>query len=242
MNTLILCAGKGSRFQEVSQGQPKAMAMIGQLSIIQRLLLQILNYDLFGNIYINFSRYSKDLPNHLISFPQKKIFFSYEEEPLGPSLTAYNLGKHLDSDLLVIHGDLLLQKGLIIRFCDTLTFSQESVCVIHERPLFGARNVVTIDSSGYLQEFIGSSNLKHLQPLPDRIFSDSGIYYFSRNIFHSNFIAAPKVGISSSLLPLVSQKFPVKTYQWLGKRVSIEDSVSYSKAQSLYYGNAELFD
>jgi len=238
MNTLILAAGKGARLRPYTNEVPKPLLEVGGVSIISRLVNASALPEIFGKVFVNISH----LPNAFITSKQAlQATFLYERVLLGPAQSVLGILEKEPDDLLVMHGDLLLNTTDIRNFAKYCKLQELSQIVVHKRIRSRARSQVVFDRNGFVQECIDISVSEDFQ-LPqemtsiadnqEEVFSDSGIYYLRyRDIKKLNISPTSKSVRDGIMTPLVRAQ-SLMAYHWLGRRFSIESPNDLIRAQS----------
>ena len=107
MKAMILAAGLGKRLKPLTNDIPKPLLKVGNQSLIERNIRSLLNYG-FDEIVINVSYLGKMVTEHVLElFPNNKIIFSEESEPLGTGGGIKNALKLLgDEPFMLINADI----------------------------------------------------------------------------------------------------------------------------------------
>ena len=107
MKAMILAAGLGKRLKPLTNDIPKPLLKVGNQSLIERNIRSLLNYG-FDEIVINVSYLSHMITEHVLEiFPNNKIIFSKESEPLGTGGGIKNALKLLgDEPFMLINADI----------------------------------------------------------------------------------------------------------------------------------------
>ena len=107
MKAMILAAGLGKRLKPLTNDIPKPLLKVGNQSLIERNIRSLLNYG-FDEIVINVSYLGKMVTEHVLElFPNNKIIFSKESEPLGTGGGIKNALKLLgDEPFMLINADI----------------------------------------------------------------------------------------------------------------------------------------
>ena len=105
---VILAAGLGSRLKERTKEMPKAFIEVDGIALIHRSIQQLLksgiNKIIIGTGYLN--HFFDDLKN---SYPEIETCKNNDYESTGSMYTLYNLKHLLDTDFLLLEGDLLYE-------------------------------------------------------------------------------------------------------------------------------------
>ena len=107
MKAMILAAGLGKRLKPLTNNTPKPLLKVGNQSLIERNIRSLLDYG-FDEIVINVSYLGKMITEHVLElFPNNKIIFSEESEPLGTGGGIQNALKLLgDKPFMLINADI----------------------------------------------------------------------------------------------------------------------------------------
>ena len=107
MKAMILAAGLGKRLKPLTNNTPKPLLKVGNQSLIERNIRSLLNYG-FDEIVINVSYLGNMITEHVLEiFPNNKIIFSKESEPLGTGGGIKNALKLLgDEPFMLINADI----------------------------------------------------------------------------------------------------------------------------------------
>ena len=107
MKAMILAAGLGKRLKPLTNDIPKPLLKVGNQSLIERNIRSLLNYGI-DEIVINVSYLGNMITEHVLElFPNNKIIFSKESEPLGTGGGIKNALKLLgDEPFMLINADI----------------------------------------------------------------------------------------------------------------------------------------
>lgn len=238
MNTLILAAGRGNRLHPLTGKTPKPLLEINGKSLLERLVESTSIPQIFGKVFINISY----LPQ---SFIKKSLFspltFIFEREVLGPAATAVSLINREMQDLLVIHGDLLLDSLGLKSFAAYSLNEEFSLLSVHERSKSRARSRILFDQQGIVFECTGNLELPHKENLSSlnlvdnsetKVYSDSGIYFLRYKDITTLKFDFRNTDIRQGVIEPLSQKKLMKIYKWERPRESIETLDDYQNAKT----------
>lgn len=228
---------------------PKPMIKFGSYTLLQRLLYELITFDSISKIYINLSRGCAAIVKNLVLsdyFP--KIQILYEDNPWGPSLTTFELLKSSEQELLVIHGDLLLESGTLSNFVSELTQNQAEIALlsVHKRVISDASQIVKVDDSGLVENIVWRRN----SPLDfvvaekkqsEDVYVDSGVYFFAHSTCNLLKIPGLNTGISDGLLPQLTNKGALKAIPWKGLRFAIDTGEKLELARRAFELYPEKF-
>ena len=107
MKAMILAAGFGKRLKPLTDDIPKPLLKVGNQSLIERNIRSLLNYG-FDEIVINVSYLGNMITKHVLElFPNNKIVFSEESQPLGTGGGIVNALELLgDKPFMLINADI----------------------------------------------------------------------------------------------------------------------------------------
>ena len=107
MKAMILAAGFGKRLKPLTDDIPKPLLKVGNQSLIERNIRSLLNYG-FDEIVINVSYLGNMITEHVLElFPNNKIVFSEESQPLGTGGGIVNALEFLgDKPFILINADI----------------------------------------------------------------------------------------------------------------------------------------
>lgn len=238
MNTLILAAGMGTRLHPYTDKVPKPLLEVGGISIISRLVNASALPEIFGRVFVNISH----LPNAFLTSRQTlQATFLYERVLLGPVQSVLGILAKEPDDLLVMHGDLLLDTTDIRNFAKYCKLQEISQIAVHKRNRSRARSQVVFDSNALVQECTGmpvSEDLQLRQGITldaknqEEIFSDSGIYYIRYPDIKELNISPQSKSVRDGIMTPLARAQSLMAYRWLGRRFSIESPSDLKRAQS----------
>tara|TARA_B100000212_G_C27338189_1_gene517871 strand:+ start:438 stop:1115 length:678 start_codon:yes stop_codon:yes gene_type:complete len=106
IDAVILCGGKGTRFEAVSNSKAKALADIKGIPLIE-LIIQNLEKNGFSRFILAVGFRNEGIQDYFKG-TQREIVFSKEVDPLGTGGAIKNSQKHINSEIfLVMNGDLI---------------------------------------------------------------------------------------------------------------------------------------
>lgn len=112
IDAFILCGGLGTRFRDVSNDYPKALAPIGNKKIIDLIIEKLMSENI-GNIILGTGYLSEQLSAHVENKKYKNVIVSKEPKPLGTGgAIIYALDKFDTDDILVLNGDTIVDFDL----------------------------------------------------------------------------------------------------------------------------------
>lgn len=106
IDAIILCGGRGTRFEEVANSKAKALAEINGIPLIE-LIIQNLEKSGFSRFILAVGFRNDGILDYFKG-TTREIIFSKETEPLGTGGAIKNAQKYINSDIfLVMNGDLI---------------------------------------------------------------------------------------------------------------------------------------
>lgn len=237
MNTLLLAAGQGSRLRPLTNDLPKPLLEVSGVSLISRLIESMSNSSLFGRVFVNISH----LPHKFVAtrIPGNPIYL-YEQRLLGPTKSVLNLLEKEPKDLLVIHGDLLLETHDLHAFAHFCQRQTQSQIVVHKRDLLKARSLVLFDDTNSVTECSGSPKTRGFEKLKNsvfpannsrEVFSDSGIYFLKSDDTRIINPSLEDTNIRDGIMTPLMKEGLLRAYRWPGRRLSIETVDDLNMAQ-----------
>ena len=217
---IILAGGKGSRLRPYTIVLPKPLMPIGDFPILEVVVRQLVR-DGFDHISMAVN-HQASLIRAFFGDGSKwsiKIDYYEEEKPMG-TMGPLNKINDLPDDFLVMNGDIL----------SDLNFGEFHDKHIENNSLFtiGANKrlqlidygVLESDEKGFLQSFIEKPKNEYLVSM--------GIYMVNKKI--KNYIPNGYFGFDNLMLELLSEKMPVKLYEFNGYWLDIGKPDDYMKA------------
>ena len=217
---IILAGGKGSRLRPYTIVLPKPLMPIGDFPILEVVVRQLVR-DGFDHISMAVN-HQASLIRAFFGDGSKwsiKIDYYEEDKPMG-TMGSLNKINDLPDDFLVMNGDILTD----------LNFGELYDNHIKNKSLFtiGAKKrlqlidygVLESDEKGFLQSFIEKPKNEYLVSM--------GIYMANTKI--KNYIPNGYFGFDNLMLELLSEKMPVKLYEFKGYWLDIGKPDDYIKA------------
>jgi NDP-sugar pyrophosphorylase family protein len=228
MNILILAAGLGTRLRPLTENTPKPLLRIGHETILERLLRQCRTVFSDSTTFVNGSYLATQIANSLVSIPViQRPYFIWEAQPLGTAITTFRLYDAEPTDLLVIHGDLVITAEGLEIFKNHLLSTNSSVLVTHQRQSNFARSIVIHKNNRVVS--ITENTATDNSSDGETVRVNSGVYYFKSP--HLSTIARPLPGenISPRLLNALAATDKLEMWDWTHQRVSVD---SFESLQS----------
>lgn len=239
-SALILCAGFGRRLFPYTRSTPKPLlALTPEKTILGRLSSQLSSYfpDFEPNINISyladkFIQSAKDLERF------QHMIFHWEPKVVGSEQTVRLLWQRESRDLLVIHGDLVLDDFGMQKLRERVEmYSNVSFMVCHKRNLGQARSIV--HTRGNLVV-----NFQELSESPKKtskqeVLVNSGIYWFTA-LDLDKYFSLPNLNnaeLTRGILPFLVRLQSLRYYVWESGRISVDSIQSYERAQKYIKSN-----
>jgi NDP-sugar pyrophosphorylase family protein len=236
---LILAAGFGTRLRPLTTDIPKPLLKLNKESILARLIRQTNLIFPASNIYINCSYLAEEISRSLLDLPVRdRPCLIWEERPLGTAVTAMRLYATLHSDMIVIHGDLVLELEGLRKFKKHIEMSQQSTVVTHKRDQSTARSIVqTLDNK--VIGIVEINSEKKLEPGIDALVN-SGIYYLRSQDLQS--VPSPLLGenVSPLIINSIAKRGQLGHCAWIGTRISVDSFATYQDAIRYSESNPEI--
>lgn len=206
---VILCGGKGTRFQKVSSTIPKVLAKIGDITFLDYIIKKCEKYNI-ENIILASGHLSYKIEDFLkYNYNSKNIVISEEKKPLGTWGAILNAKKHINSNhFFVMNGDTVNN----LNFTKALQYIKKSD---FSSIMFGSEvnktnsketGLFYINQSGEVLEFL--EKVQHIEK--KQVYRNSGIYLLNKNIFKIPTLLKQK-SLEYDVLPILikNQKFGV---------------------------------
>jgi NDP-sugar pyrophosphorylase family protein len=223
---------------ELTQNTAKPALSIGSEKIITRLVRQVSQLDQVKRIFVNCSHQAFSIVDALKTTDLgTNLVFLWEKEYMGTAWSVATVYESTKSDILTIHGDLLLSKNGLLKFIKSSSnFGDESVMAFHKRNLSQARSILELErDSAKIRSFVSYSSVSEaVSPthLSETILSNSGIYLFRSH--HLELFERHKLSgkdITSTIIPKLVEAKVMVGQEFFGSRLSIENPEDLRFAQ-----------
>jgi len=181
---MILCAGFGTRLNELTKDTPKPMLKVGDKPILEHTINHLKKSGI-TKIIINLHY----LPEQITSYFENgekfgvEIVYSYEDQPLGTSGAIKKVEKTLceSNSFLVIYGDILtdLNYSDLIKFHKSKREKALASIIVHERAK--SNSIVEINEENRVIKFVERPSEEQLA-LKTQNWVNSGIYCFDKKV------------------------------------------------------------
>ncbi len=217
---IILAGGKGSRLRPYTIVLPKPLMPIGDFPILEVVVRQLVR-DGFDHISMAVN-HQASLIRAFFGDGSKwsiKIDYYEEDKPMG-TMGSLNKINDLPDDFLVMNGDILTD----LNFGEFYDNHRENKSLFtigaNKRLQLIDYGVLKSDEKGFLQSFIEKPKNEYLVSM--------GIYMANKKI--KNYIPNGYFGFDNLMLDLLSEKMPVKLYEFNGYWLDIGKPDDYIKA------------
>lgn len=173
MQAIILAAGKGSRLKDLTNNQTKSMVKVNGMSMIERLLKQLDSKGLSRIILVD--GYKADVLEEYIktlNIETEIEFITNTDFDKTNNIYSLQLTQNLwNDDTVLFESDLIFEDNII----DGIINSKDSnIAVLAKFQSWMDGTVVTLNSKGYVEEFIGNDRFD---------FDDVEKYYKTVNVY-----------------------------------------------------------
>ncbi|MFC1587413.1 nucleotidyltransferase family protein [Planctomycetota bacterium] len=244
MKGLVLAAGYGTRLLPLTQEQAKALLLVNDVPVIERILDKISSLDQVDDIYIvsNMKFYPK-FQDWIKTYLAHSALYVYNDGSKNPGdmLGAvkdmeFVINKAgIDEDLLVVAGDNLFEFP-VKSFCE-FAFEKQAPCIavkdigdISQAKKFG---VLKLDNEGRVFEFAEKSEN------PSSTLISICFYYFPKDTLElivQYLEEGHNPDAPGRFIEWLSERVPVYGWQFSESWFDIGDMESLRKANKLYAG------
>lgn len=214
---MILCAGFGTRLNELTKDTPKCMLRIGEKPILEHTIVHLRGLGI-DNIVINLHYLADQITSYLGSGQKLgvNITYSYEDEPLGTAGAVKKVQNILtkSENFLVLYGDIVTNQNYI----DLLDFHNAQknsigTIILHERNK--SNSIVEIDENCKIKKFLERPTEEELKNKRQN-WVNSSLYCFNRKLF--DYIPNGKSDFPKDIFPNLIEKnalygFPLNAYR-----------------------------
>lgn len=207
---ILLCGGKGNRFQKVSSNIPKVLASFGKKCYLDFVVEKCLKYSIgklilaTGHLHMEVEKYINAKNFDL------NIVLSREKEPLGTWGAVLNAKKYINhKNFFVMNGDTFNN----LNFIDVAKFKKK----INSPVIIFGSHIYKNDENEYGLICVDKNNLvldffeKSLGKKKITRYKNSGIYLFENSII-DKFKNHNKASLEREILPLLIKKKLVSVY------------------------------
>ena len=238
---MILCAGFGTRLNELTKTLPKPMLAISGKPILEYSIKHLINLGI-KKIVINLHYLHETITDHFGDGTKfgVKIIYSYEEKPLGTAGALKKVKNVLynTKDFFVLYGDIFTNENFIDLY--NYHISKENsvgTIVLHKR--INSNSIVEMDENNKIIKFLERPDNTITENNDNWV--NSGLYCFNENIFdfipENMYYDFPKDVFPEMVSRNILYGYPIKNY-----RCAIDSEERYYKAQSDYIKKKVLFE
>ena len=139
MKAVIFNSGLGSRMGELTSDKPKCLVELYNGETILERQLRLLGQCGIREIVITTGPYKEKIMEKAGQYPELKITFVENPEYLHTNyiVSMHNAAEYMDDDILLLHGDLVFNRGLIEKM---LADDRKSLCLYHEEKELPAKD------------------------------------------------------------------------------------------------------
>ena len=127
MKALILNSGRGTRMGDLTKDRPKCLVELEDGTSILSRQLSILEKCGIIDIVMTTGQYDKEIRDACSDHPELKFTFVKNElyDSTNYIYSMHKAGKHLNDDIILLHGDLVFEEYVILRLINS-----EKSCVV----------------------------------------------------------------------------------------------------------------
>jgi len=180
---MILCAGFGTRLNDLTKDTPKPMLMVGNKPMLEHTILHLKTFGV-NRFVINLHYLSEKITSYFGNGEKLgvEITYSCEEAPLGTAGAVKKVENILKNseNFFVIYGDILtdMDYGEFLEFHLSKN-SPEASIIVHER--VKSNSIVEIEENNMVKTFIERPPAD-LNFVKTQNWVNSGIYLFNKSI------------------------------------------------------------
>ncbi|MBX7491485.1 aminotransferase class I/II-fold pyridoxal phosphate-dependent enzyme [Helicobacter turcicus] len=188
MRAVILAAGIGKRLQKYTKDKPKCMVEIDGITIIERLLRQIIQYGKLRHIVIVVGYLGDVLENYIkkLNLPSDVVIdFIYNDKYYYANniYSLYSAKQYFNDDIMLFESDLVFDDLVIKQIFDSKF--ENFVLVSHNEPWMDG-TVVTIDAHHRVKKIIFKEEFDFKQI--DKYYKTANIYKFSKSFLENLYL------------------------------------------------------
>ena len=184
MKAVLLCAGKGTRIREITNGEkPKPMIEVNGKPLIEHTLDWLSNYDV-EEVLINL-HYKGDIIKEYFgpSYSGINIKYYWEDELLGTAGALTQMKEDLNSNFYVIYGDIITDVDLEkLHQIQSKSSSLGTVLVYNGEENLSEASIISLDASNNIEEFIEKPDKQTISKFNGEKWTNAGIYCLNPKI------------------------------------------------------------
>ena len=175
--TIILCGGKGTRFQSVSKLTPKALAPVGS-AVMLDIIVRMMQKQGISSFIFATGHLSHEIEKHVTSYQDIHVKISREERPLGTGGALRQASQLVkDDNILAVNGDTFLNLNIDSFYKAHLEWKADlTICLTTARTQDFEYGGVRLDDSQRVTHF-GPNEASKFN------FINAGAYIIKRTIF-----------------------------------------------------------
>lgn len=130
LKAVILCAGQGRRLAPLTENRPKCLLPVGDKTILEHILDNLEDANIAEVILV--TGFKRQLVKNLVNGKRNGRIRFVLNERFSSTNTAYSLNlalRTVDSDFILINGDVLFDKGILMELID----HPQKNCVVVDR-------------------------------------------------------------------------------------------------------------
>ena len=177
MRAIVLCGGRGTRIENLSQGLPKNLLQINGKSILEYQLECFEKCD-FKEIYLIAGYGIEALKQFVFNYKGRlQITIIRDDEQLGTGNAIKFCQDLIDDETFLVMGDLLIDFNFTEMLKENKGLDYQIICHTHPTDHIFDSDSVVLDDSGNIQEIV----LKHSRSHRKINLALSGIFLLSRH-------------------------------------------------------------
>lgn len=184
MKAVVLCAGKGTRIREITEGEiPKPMIEVENKSILERTLEWLKNYDV-DEVLINLNHQGEEIQDYFgSSHKGLDITYYWEEELLGTAGALSQMEDDLEEEFFVIYGDIVTDLDLDdLHEVQASSNASGTVVVYRGEEDLSEASIISLDSKNRIEAFIEKPGRETISEFEGEVWTNAGVYCLSPEI------------------------------------------------------------
>lgn len=236
-SAMILCAGFGTRLNELTKDTPKPMLEVGGKPILEHTINNLKKAGV-KDIIINLHYLHEKITDYFADGSKLgvKITYSYEEHPLGTAGAVKNVESLLcnEDHFLVIYGDIFTNLDFK-EFIDFHASKADAVgsIIVHERDK--SNSIVEMDENNRIIKFIERPDEAELLKKKQN-WVNSSIYCFNKSIF--DYIPPEKSDFPKDIFSILVNEKKLYAFPLKGYRCAVDSQERYFMLKSNYKDGA----
>ncbi|EKE02639.1 MAG: hypothetical protein ACD_20C00350G0017 [uncultured bacterium] len=237
---MILCAGFGTRLNELTQNTPKAMLKIGDKPILEHTIIHLRKSGI-KRIVINLHYLAEQITSYFEDGKRwdVEIIYSYEDAPLGTAGAVKNVQDILSEseNFLVLYGDVVANQDYseFINFHKSKQDAISSI-ILHER--LKSNSIVEINDNNRIVKFIERPSETETRNKKQN-WVNSSLYCFNREVL--DIIPEGKCDFPKDIFPKLIEMGVLYGFPLTGYRCAVDSPERYFMVR-LDYDKGIVFD